>query len=56
MNYHVARLAPEGILSIKKFESYSEAEMHYEHYCRLYPTSWVEVVSEDDLIECGVAV
>lgn len=56
MNYHVASLTSNGILSIQQFDTYSEADLMFDAICERYPNAFIDIVSEDDLIECGVAV
>ena len=55
MNYHIVKLTPDGLLSIKRFHTYSEAEMLRRHYAEMYRDAWVEVVSDADLAEAEAA-
>lgn len=43
MSYCIARITPEGIIPIRSFDTYSEADEWLDHYCEIYDQSIVEI-------------
>lgn len=51
MNYHIARHTYEGLVSIREFPTYSEADEWIDHYSDIYDNSVVDIFSHADFIE-----
>jgi hypothetical protein len=46
--YYIAMMTEGTMKALDNFPSYSDAEMHFDAYCDLYPNAWIEIVSKGD--------
>ena len=53
--YYMVMMTEGTMKALDCFSSYSDAEMHHDSYCDLYPNAWVEVVSKADFDACMAA-
>jgi hypothetical protein len=49
--YFIAMMTEGTMKALDNFPSYSDAEMHYDAYCDMYPNAWIEIVSKGDYDE-----
>jgi hypothetical protein len=43
MSYCIARITPEGVIPIRSFDTYSEADEWLDHYTKIYDQSIVDI-------------
>lgn len=50
--YYTVMMTEGTMKALDNHPSYSDAEMHYDAYCDLFPNAWIEIVSEGDYNTC----
>jgi hypothetical protein len=53
--YYIAMMTEGTMKALDNFTSYSDAEMHYDAYCDMYPNAWIEIVNAADYNACIAA-
>jgi hypothetical protein len=49
MTYSIAILDSRGTHRLESFDSYSEADLHYDGWCSTYPNAWIEILNDQEL-------
>lgn len=46
MSYIIARMDDDGQWQyMDRFSTYSDAEMHFDQYCDMYPNAYIDIIS-----------
>jgi hypothetical protein len=49
MTYSIAMFDVEGTHRLESFDSYSEADLHFDGWCSTYPHAWLEIINDQEL-------
>jgi len=50
MDYFIVNVTPDSYEKIAVYDSYEEADDHLDHFCNVYPSGYIDIFSEEELI------
>ena len=51
MDYFIVNVTPHDYETIAIYNCYEEADNDLDHYCNVYPNGYIDILSEDELIQ-----
>ena len=51
MIHYIVNVTPDSYEKIAAYDSYDEADENLDHFCNVYPNGYIDILSEDELID-----
>jgi hypothetical protein len=53
MDYFIVNVTPYSYEPLAIYDSYDEADRNHEHFCNVYPHGYIDILSEEELIDAA---